>query len=301
EETIATDSRELPSVAIKQAMARSDLVVLVNMGKDRVSSVSFGKLVMSKVLPSTIPIVQIDDGLSIVWSGDDVSLSWSKCLLIGEVLDLRSSAAVPNINVRRLSGVRRGEHVWINGNVIGRVTADEVTLSQAPNGELQAEGLMMKSTGVERLGLFDLGTAIVRSGQVRRTSSKARSLISKKDKVCLIDHRAEESVFRCRDAAYVVVVGDDTSKISSALLFRLGVPVIAITDGDEDGISNEELFYPGSYHFRLEPGNDDLVGAMVRGECFQEGERISCSKKIEEMAAIVRAACAKKLLWERRY
>jgi hypothetical protein len=118
---------------------------------------------------------------------------------------------------------------------------------------------------------------------------------------CLIDHCAEESLFRCRDAAFVVTVGDDTSKIASALLFRLGVPVIAITDGDEDGISSEELLYPGSYLFRLAPGNDDLVGAEIAREHFQEGHRIKAKMKIEEMADLVRAACGKKLLWERRF
>jgi hypothetical protein len=200
-----------------------------------------------------------------------------------------------------LSGVRPGEHVWINGNVIGQATSIEVVLSQDANGQLIADGLDIKRTGLERLGRFDLKAAIVRSGKVRRTSSQARSLSSKAETVCLIDHCADESVFRCRDAAYVVVVGDDTSKIASALLYRLGVPVIAITDGDEDGISHEDLFYPGSYHFRLEPGNDDIVGAKVRKECFQDGERIDNSMRIEEMAALVREACAQKLLWERRF
>lgn len=301
ETTIAIGSRELPSAAILQAMARNDLVVLVNQGKGRASSLSFGRLVMSRVASSTIPIFQIDDGLSVIWSGDDLSLSWAKCLLVGEILDQRSLPRTPETKVRRLSGVRPGEHVWINGNVIGQATSGEVVLCQDAEGQLRGEGLKLKQTGLERLGGFDLCTAIVRSGQVRRTSSRPRSLSSKRETVCLIDHCAEESVFRCRDAAYVVVVGDDTSKISSALLYRLGVPVIAITDGDEDGISYEELFYPGSYHFRLEPENDDLVGAKVRNECFRQGERIAVNIGIEEMAALVRAACADKLLWERRF
>ncbi|TFG56668.1 MAG: DUF2117 domain-containing protein [Methanomassiliicoccus sp.] len=299
EDVIAHDSRELPSTTIRQMAADADVVVLVNYGKDRDSALGFGRLVMAKVLPISAAVVQVDNGLSIIWSADDPLLPRILPLMIGEVLDLRGSVETIDLTVRRLSGVRNGEFVWINGHVIGRALRDEVVLSQTPSGELRAEGLTIKPTGVERLGDFDIRTAIVRSGQVRRTSSRPRSLRSLGSTVCIIDHCAEESVFRCRDASYVITVGDDTSKIASALLFRLGIPVIAITDGDEDGISKEEIFYPGSFLFRLEPGNDDLVGAEIKERCFVRADRIPLSMKIEEMAALVRTVSGKRLLWER--
>lgn len=219
----------------------------------------------------------------------------------GEILDLRHDRPEQYDERRMLSGVRPGENVWMNGHVIGRAESSEVILRQSPDGSLVAEGMRTKPTGIERLGRFDLRTAIIRSGQVRRTRAEPRSLASKGTAVCLIDHCAEESLFRCRDAAYVVTVGDDTSKIASALLYRLGVPVIAITDGDEDGISFEELLFPGSYYFRLAPGNDDQVGAEIARSLFSEGHRTMIRMKIEEMAARVRAACGEKLLWERRF
>lgn len=300
EQVIDIGSRELPSAAIGRVSGSSDLVLLVNQGKDRESSLSFGRLVMSKVTVP-VPVVQIDDGMCILWAGRDQDLEGFGPLFKGEILDLRHDRPEQYDERRMLSGVRPGENVWMNGHVIGRAESSEVILRQSPDGSLVAEGMRTKPTGIERLGRFDLRTAIIRSGQVRRTRAEPRSLASKGTAVCLIDHCAEESLFRCRDAAYVVTVGDDTSKIASALLYRLGVPVIAITDGDEDGISFEELLFPGSYYFRLAPGNDDQVGAEIARSLFSEGHRTMIRMKIEEMAARVRAACGEKLLWERRF
>ncbi len=300
ERVIDIGSRELPSAAIKRASSGSDLVLLVNQGKDRDSSIAFGRLVMSKVTV-TIPVLQVESGLSILWSGRDDELKMIHPFLRGEFLDLRNECPAEIEGVRVLSGVRPGENVWINGHVIGRAEVSKVIISQSLEGSLVVEGVRTKPAGIERLGSFDIRTAIIRSGHVRRTKAEPRSLISDGTVACIIDHCAEESLFRCRDAAYVVTVGDDTSKIASALLYRLGVPVIAITDGDEDGISFEELLYPGSYLFRLAPGNDDQVGAEIAREYFQEGHRVKMKMKIEEMAANVRAACGERLLWERRF
>lgn len=300
ENVIDISSRELPSLAIARASSCSDLVLLVNQGKDRDSSIAFGRLVMSRVSVQ-VPVLQIEKGLSIIWAGRDEDLEGLGPLLRGELLDLRNDPLPQSEGARVLSGVRPGENIWINGHVIGRAEGPEVIISASPDGSLIAKGVRTKPTGISRLGRFDLRSAIIRSGQVRRTRAEPRSLSSERTSACLIDHCAEESLFRCRDAAYVVTVGDDTSKIASALLYRLGVPVIAITDGDEDGISFEELLYPGSYLFRLAPGNDDLVGAEIAREHFREGHRVEMKMSIEEMAAKVRAACGGKLLWERRF
>jgi len=301
EDVISTASKELPSVAITKAVGDSGLILLVNSGKDRSSSLAFGRLVMSRVQAGRTPVVQVDNGLNVIWSGDDEAMIGIRDVLQGEVLDLRGQRPQEGDTDRKLSGVRPGENIWINGHVIGRAVSENVVISQGLEGELMTQGVELKATGIGRLGSFDLRTAVIRSGQVRRTRAKARSLRSLGRSICLIDHCAEESVYRCRDAAYVVTVGDDTSKIASALLYRLGIPVIAITDGDEDGISYEELLYPGSYVFRLLPGNDDQVGAEIARLYFADGNRIEVKMGIEEMAERVRAACGDRLLWERRF
>lgn len=300
EEVIDVSSRELPSAAIQRASSCSDLILLVNQGKDKDSSLAFGRLVMSKVSVQ-VPVLQVESQLSVIWTGRDEDVEGFRSLLRDESLDLRNDLRTGIENVRIISGVRPGENVWINGHVIGRAESTQVVISRSADGALMTKGVRTKPTGVARLGDFDVRSAIIRSGHVRRTRAEPRSLASQGTWACLIDHCAEESLFRCRDAAYVVTVGDDTSKIASALLYRLAVPVIAITDGDEDGISREELLYPGSYLFRLEPGNDDLVGAEIAREHYHEGHRVKAELKIGEMAARVRAACGGKLLWEKRY
>jgi len=298
---IDISERTLPSEAIGREVHRSDLVLLVNQGKDRGSSLAFGRLVMSKVDPGQVPVVQVEEGLSIIWSGDKDALQRAGPFLDGEMLDQRGMAVpAASEGARTISGVRPGENIWVNGHVIGRAEGTEVSLSQPPDGTLLAKGVRLKPTGIQRLGGFDLRTAIVRSGQIRRTTAQPRSLPAGGKAVYLIDHCAERVLFLCRDAAYVVTVGDDTSKIASSLLYRLGIPILAITDGDEDGISDERLLYPGSHVFRLVPGTDDLVGAEIASSYFEEGRGSSAPAKIEEMASIIRAACGEWLLWEER-
>ncbi len=300
ETMIATEPRALPSVAIKEAAMSSELVVLVNLGKSHESSMAFGRLVMRRVLPVEAPVVQLENDITIIWSGDDLSLRPFSTLFRGERLDMRGTTITEGQEVRRLRGVLPGENVWIDGHVIGKAESSEVTISKGDNGELIAKGVRLKHTGVERLGNFELQKAIIRSGHVRRTRTEPRSLTPTGRAACLIDHCAEDAIYRCRDAAYAITVGDDTSKIASALLFRLGVPVIAITDGDEDGISYEELAYPGSYIFRLVPGNDDLVGAEVERTFFRHARKADLDLGIDEMAERVRKVCGDRLLWERR-
>ena len=111
------------------------------------------------------------------------------------------------------------------------------------------------------------------------------------DEVVLIDHNAETALHRCAKAKLAVTVGDDTTRVAGSLLYRLSVPVIGITDGDEDGICTESLFAPGSIMIRLHPSNDDVVGRMVRKEIFLsrdsmewDGDPRSMVRRILELA-----------------
>jgi hypothetical protein len=113
----------------------------------------------------------------------------------------------------------------------------------------------------------------------------------------LVDHSAERAVMTCRDAAYVVTVGDDTSRSAASLLYRFGVRVLAITDGDEDGICRDEMAAAGSIEFRMIPGTDDVVGAEVREKVFCGGDRSDLS--VEEMASRIIAIAGERLLWAR--
>jgi hypothetical protein len=98
-----------------------------------------------------------------------------------------------------------------------------------------------------------------------------------------VDHRAEDSIFRARGARAAVTVGDDTTRVSRSLLARLGVPVIGIVDGDEDGICVDDAAAPGSATIRLRPGNDDQLGEVVRRTIFGGGLETSYYGDLAEL------------------
>jgi hypothetical protein len=75
------------------------------------------------------------------------------------------------------------------------------------------------------------------------------------------------------------------------------VRVLAITDGDEDGICTEVLSTFGSVEMRMVPGTDDLVGAEVRQAAFPERETSPLT--LEEMRRVVLQIAGGRLLWER--
>ncbi len=70
------------------------------------------------------------------------------------------------------------------------------------------------------------------------------------------------------DAQFAVTVGDDTTAIAGDILYRFGVPIIGITDGDFDGLSHNTKIYPGSTILRLRSGHDDIVGRRISEELF---------------------------------
>jgi hypothetical protein len=109
----------------------------------------------------------------------------------------------------------------------------------------------------------------VRSGILRDTVTTPRVLEHKASGYAvIIDHLAENTFEIAKDADMAVVVGDDTSVVAGDLLTRLGIPMIGITDGDRDGITHHAHMPPGSVIIRVSPGNDDIVGRLVREEIF---------------------------------
>jgi hypothetical protein len=149
---------------------------------------------------------------------------------------------------------------------------------------------------VKRLGDFNIQLAQVRSGLTRRTTAHPRTIDSVKNGTYLIDHAAEKAVYKCRSAALVVTIGDDTSKIAGALLYRFNVPVVSITDGDEDGIAREKLMVKGSVTIHVQTGTDDIVGEEVKEVLFNGKECISDSLKALEVATLIMKIAGNRLI-----
>jgi hypothetical protein len=76
-----------------------------------------------------------------------------------------------------------------------------------------------------------------------------------------------------------VTVGDDTSAVVGDLLSRTGKPVIALTDGDADGLLRGGEWAEGSLVLRVR--NDDEAGRRVLREVF--GGRRRVEEGLEEV------------------
>jgi hypothetical protein len=305
ENLIDIDQRVVPSEALLMLDKETDVLILVNYGKNRESIIRFGEIVYSKVKDKLEkPLSQIDNGVMIEWKHAEIPI----IIEIAERLGLERIEA-PKISTstkdekwRTIRGIVPGENIWINGIVVGKAISSEVAIARNEKGRLIARGIQLKQSGVERLGTFDPFTARVRSGVVRRTKATPRSLAKKERKgIYLIDHATEDAIYSCRNARFVITVGDDTSKTAANVLYRFGVPTIAITDGDEDGICDERIFYPGSIVMRLKSGFDDLIGNELKNLIFKNSNMIDDDISLERIARVIRKLAGDSLITEERY
>ena len=289
-----------PSTELMDLSRSADFLLLVNCAKTRESAMRFGSMVISRCgRRIDKPLVQVDDGILIDWNGnggDFARLLVNRLELVPVPPSTTSSSKVIEDGWRWLGGVIPGENVWINGVVVGKATSESVWISKDERNRIIARGINLKEPGVRRLGDFDVSSAHVRSGLTRRTSARPRSIDSVKNGTFLIDHAAEEAVYNCRSAGLVVTVGDDTSKITGALLYRFNVPVVSITDGDEDGIAREKLMVKGSVTIRVQAGTDDIVGAEVKEALFNGGKCISGTLKALEAATLIMKIAGDRLI-----
>ena len=304
EKRIDISQRRRPSVTILEMDEEVDVLVLVNSAKTRESALRFGSIVFSRVEGRIGgPLIQVDDGIIVDWTGKsrDFSELLAEELKCEVITSPTARWEQPESGWRGLGGVIPGENVWVNGVVVGRATTGSVFISKDGSGHLIAKGMDLKPTGVKRLGRFDVQKAHIRSGSVRRTEPpKTRYLTSEgKGGVYLVDHNAESAVYDCREAVLVITVGDDTSRIAGNLLFRFGVPVVAITDGDEDGICAESMLFPGSITIRVRPGTDDTVGAEVRSKLFNGENRIMEALAPFQAAQAIIEIAGDRFLWKK--
>ncbi len=191
--------------------------------------------------------------------------------------------------IRTLSGAVPGENILVNGIVIGKAESSEVRIVSEGGFITTIEGGIIKEHGLEKLHSYekrepvDLENAWIKSGSVRRSAPARRNtpksipgLVDLKQiplngagKVVLIDHAAEHSFELADGAQLAVTVGDDTTAIAGDILYRLGIPILGITDGDCDDLADRTEIFPGSVILRLAAGNDDIVGKKLRQELFK--------------------------------
>ena len=268
-----------------------DLIFLLNYGKSDVTGQVFGYKVynhyVDKISDNNIPVIQIErpgeaDGSIIPWNtelGIVEELSEKLNLAIvkpEEVYDNHIKSDNPGFNQRIVHGVSPGENIMVNSVVIGKTNSDKLTLIAKDRHIVDIVGGELKEHGLEKLGEVDLDSAIIKTGLLRHAKVTPRVISTEKPndfKITFLDH-AGEDVYQFRDSSVVITVGDDTTLISSDILYRFDIPIIGITDGDLDKVVEDGFKVKNSIIFEVESGFDDIVGQDIKMKIFS-GKRES--------------------------
>jgi hypothetical protein len=314
ENIIDINHKRLPSESVailkKNGM---DLIFLINYGKSDITGHSFGFKVFNNSFIKNNwknpPFIQIerpgeDDGTIVGWNKDDLeditkkiakyfNLSIVNPELIlkkhfPEYLNsynsyLNSDYPIEIANTlnqgtiyRSIKGVLPNENIFVNGVVVGKSTSKDLVLI-AKNGYItDMIGGEIKKHGVEKLSKIDLNKVIVKTGLLRTSKVKPRILKHTKTnlfKVSLLNHNGED-VYSFKDSDLVVTVGDDTSLVSSDILYRFNIPIIGITDGDLDKVVEFPFKNKKSRIIELENGFDDTVGELIFKKLFKSKNSI---------------------------
>ncbi len=264
-----------------------DVIFLLNYGKSDVTGQVFGYKVYNhyanKVSENNIPVIQIErpgevDGSVIAWNNDlDMvnELSFKLNLDIvtpKQVYESHIGQDDAGLNRRIVHGVSPGENIMVNSVVIGKTNSDKLILIAKDNHIVDIIGGELKSHGLEKLGEVDLDSAIIKTGLLRHAKVTPRVISNDKPDdfiVTFLDH-AGEDVYKFRDSSLVITVGDDTTLISSDILYRFDIPVIGITDGDLDKVVEDGFKVKNSIIFEVESGFDDVCGKNIKRELFDD-------------------------------
>ncbi|WP_458455427.1 DUF2117 domain-containing protein [Methanobrevibacter sp.] len=277
-----------------------DVIFLLNYGKSDVTGQVFGYKVynhyVDKIDENNIPVIQIErpgevDGSIIPWN-NDLELAHELSGKLGlaivspdDVYDNHIRQDDAGVNQRIVHGVSPGENIMVNSVVIGKTDSDKLTLIAKDNHIVDIIGGELKSHGLEKLGEVDLDSAIIKTGLLRHAKVTPRVISKEKPKdfiISFLDH-AGEDVYKFRGSSLVITVGDDTTLISSDILYRFDIPIIGITDGDLDKIVEDGFKVKNSIIFEVESGFDDIVGQDIKRKIFNDKQESYDYQDIEEV------------------
>ncbi|MBR3212943.1 MAG: DUF2117 domain-containing protein [Methanosphaera sp.] len=294
EDVIDISRKLLPSQSIRLMAEDNDVLFLLNYGKNQVTGHTFGYKVYTNS-NCNARLIQIErpaeeDGVIIAWSDeidDEFLLEVSNRLRLPIISsDMAKRIACEQSNIdddnsvikRKVAGVAPGENVMMNGVIIGRVTDESLVITAKNNRIIDMDGGVIKEHGLEKLGKVDLKKAIIKTGLLRKSDNVTPRIIkheqSLKQTAVYLDHAAED-IYKYNKNSVIVSVGDDTTLLSSDILYRFEVPVIGITDGDLDKVVEKSFKMDDSLIIQLESGWDDIIGRKIFDEIFDENQIIT--------------------------
>ncbi|MCQ6963457.1 hypothetical protein PV02_09575 [Methanolobus chelungpuianus] len=323
-----------PSACIEEFFLTKDAVVLLNHGKTIDNGRIFANMVVSNLRDRDLkPLVHVErpssgDGEVIPWNVLSVSFAAELSRILGIGLSRVPEIVTPvsiedqgHRIIRRVFGVHPGENILINGIVVAYALSADVSIVTEDGFVTEINGATIKEHGLEKLHNYEERTPVditkcwIKSGPLRGNNFSAR-LYSKKGsserltgkgagnggmapsasvRAAIIDHEAERSFELAAGAQVAVTIGDDTTEIAGDILYRLGIPIIGITDGDADGFTHRKHMFPGSLVFRLQPGHDDIVGRKIRTDIFggNNSEYFSSITELHNKIALLAKDCVK--------
>ncbi len=293
ENVINIKDKLLPNQSIKLLAEDNEVLFLLNYGKSIITGHTFGFKVLNNA-GKNINLIQIErpgesDGAIIQWNDYDNSFLINELKkrlnlsvtpseeAISLVKNLTGFNRQDNLVERKVAGVSPGENIMLNGIIIGKVTGEELTIIAKDNKIVEMTGGKIKEHGLEKLGNIDLTTAIIKTGLLRKADGvKPRSIehIQNENLVAAYLNHAAEDIYRFNNADILVSVGDDTTLLSSDILYRFNIPIIGITDGDLDKVVVQGFKLDESLIIQVQSGYDDIIGNEIFEKIFDGQESI---------------------------
>jgi len=274
------------SDAISSLSEQCEAIICYNESKSWESSNRFRSIIKTRITSVRCPVLYIDNHNASYLT--DYHHAIFEEILEQVAIKLVDTPLRGDYLVREVHGALVGENIWINGNVVGTVVKPNPIIWKDEDNKIKYDGIKPKEHGLFHVGDFNPIDAKIRTGYSSNQNTRPRCSISnKKPMASLIDHDAEKGVRYSLHVQYAVSIGDDTTKNASSLLYRFSVPIIGITDGDEDGICLEDIRFPGSIVFKVIPGHDDIVGSEISHELFKGATTIENPPSINEMADLI--------------
>ncbi len=288
EDKIDISQKLFPSESINKFIHdKCDVIFLINYGKSSVTGHAFGFKVWSRC-ENVPPLIQIErpgevDGSIIAWENslnkfaNQIAGRLNLKVVDAEEINAELMKSEVTQTRRNVAGVSPNENIFVNGLVIGKSTSKDVTLVAEDGVITEIIGGTIKKHGVEKLGKVDLTKVVIKTGLLRRSEVIPRVVKTPKtgDKfnIAFLNHAAED-IYKLKNADIVVTVGDDTTLVAGDILYRFGVPIIGITDGDIDKVVEKGFKDGESLIIELESGYDDIIGQKIFHELFNGEETI---------------------------